>query len=222
MNNNLKKDLNLFAAIGRERGIGAIDFERTLKKCLVVFAGIFVVVLAVLLIINGSKKSKIDNLNESIEALQDDLKEIEQYKLEAESLQADIDRFNEAIAEFNGTQRLTVEDIQNVAKCMPAGLKLQSFSFGGSTISMSVSGTTELMIADFANSLRNSETIDKNATTEEDYHKKNFKSVTYTGVSKGTDNSYTGSVSVELNDIIVETEETTAAPPAEAATAAAE
>lgn len=219
MNNNLKKDLNLFAAIGRERGIGAIDFERTLKKCLVVFVGIFVVVLAVLLIINGSKKSKINNLNESIEALQDDLKEIEQYKLEAESLQADIDRFNEAIADFNVTQRLTVEDIQNVAKCMPAGLSIQNFSFSGSNIEMSVTGTTELMIADFANSLRNAETIDKTATTEEDYHKKNFKDVSYAGVTKNG-STYTGSVSVTLNDIIVETEEETTMAPVEAATEA--
>ncbi len=209
MNNYLKKDLNLFAAVGRERGIGAIDFEKSLKKCLIVFAAIFAVALIITLGVNGVRKSRIEKLNESIEALQADLQEIDQYKQEAEQLQRDIDKFNEAIAEFNVSPRLTTEDIKNIAKCMPAGIKLTSFSYSGNTISLSVTGTTELMIADFANSLRNSVTVDKAATTEEDYNKHNFKSVEYTGVTKsGTE--YNGSITVTLNDIIVE--ETTEAP----------
>lgn len=204
MNNYLKKDLNLFAAVGRERGIGAIDFEKSLKKCLIVFAAIFAVALIITLGVNGVRKSRIEKLNESIEALQADLQEIDQYKQEAEQLQRDIDKFNEAIAEFNVSPRLTTEDIKNVAKCMPSGLVLSNFSFSGSTITMGVTGTNELMIADFANSLRNSVTIDKTATTEEGYNKHNFKSVTYTGVNKNGD-LYSGNVSVELNDIVVET-----------------
>lgn len=210
MNNHLKKDLNLFAAVGRERGIGAIDFEKSIKKCLMVFAAIFGVVLLIALGVNGVRKSKIEKLNASIESLQADLAEIEQYKTEAESLQRDIDKFNEAIVQFNTSPRLTTEDIKNVAKCMPAGLELSSFSYGGNSISMSVTGTTELMIADFANSLRNSVTIDKTATTEAGYSKPNFKSVSYTGVSK-SGSTYTGSITVELNDIVVE-EPTTEAP----------
>ncbi len=206
MNNYLKKDINLFAAVGRERGIGAIDFEKSLKKCLLVFAVVFAMVLFIALSVNVYRKSKIEKLNESIEALQSDLQEIEQFKLEAESLQRDIDKFNEAIANFNTTSRLTTEDIKNVAKCMPSGLVLTNFSYSGNTISMSVTGSTELMIADFANNLRNSVTINKNATVESEYTKKNFKSVEYPGVSKN-DNIYTGNITVTLNDIIVETTE---------------
>lgn len=203
MNNHLKKDLNLFAAVGRERGLGAIDFEKSIKKCLLVFVAIFGVVVLITLGVNGVRKSKIEKLNASIESLQADLAEIEQYKEEAESLQRDIDKFNEAIAQFNTSPRLTTEDIKNVAKCMPAGLVITSFSYSGSAITMSVTGTTELMIADFASSLRNSVTIDKNATTESGYSKPNFKSVSYTGVSKNG-STYSGSITVELNDIVVE------------------
>lgn len=206
MNNILKNDLNLFAAIGRERGIGAIDFERTIKRCLVVFAGIFVVVLAVFLIINGTKNNKVEKLEASIEALQADLQEIEQFKLEAEELQDEIDRFNDAMDSFKVSPRLTTTDIQNIAACMPDGMTLTSFSYSGQRVTMSVTGTRELMIADFANSLRTASDINKNATTEEEYHKPKFKSVTYAGVTKGADNLYTGSVVVDLNDIVIEEE----------------
>jgi outer membrane murein-binding lipoprotein Lpp len=200
MNGNLKKDLNLFSAMSREKGLGAIDFEKTLKKCLLVFAAVFAVVLLITLGVNGARKHKIEKLNSQIEALQADLEEIDQYKQESEQLQRDIDKFNEAIAEFNVSQRLTTEDIKNVAKCMPAGIKLTSFSYTGDTIVLGVTGTTELMIADFANSLRNAVTIDKNATTEEGWTKPNFKSVLYTGVTKSGD-TYTGTISITMNEI---------------------
>lgn len=218
MNSYLKKDLNLFASVGKERGLGAIDFEKSLKKCLLVFAVIFGVVLAIALIVNGSRKSKINKLNEAIEGLQADLQAIEEYKNEAEALQNDINKFNESIAQFDSSPRLTTEDIKNIARCMPAGIKLTSFSFGGQSVSMSVTGTTELMIADFANALRNSVTIDKTAKNEAEYSKSNFKSVQYTGVSKNGD-TYSGSIMVELNDVIVET---TTEAPVETTTAAAE
>lgn len=209
MNNHLKKDLNLFAAVGKERGLGAVDFEKSLKKCLLVFAAIFGVVLIIALGVNGVRKSKIEKLNAQIEELQAPLKEIDQLKQESEALQRDIDKFNEAIAAFSTTPRLTTEDIKNIARCMPAGLVLTNFSYGGSSISLSVTGTTELMIADFANNLRNSVTINKEATTEAEYNKKNFKNVMYTGVSKNG-STYTGSITIDLNDIV--TEETTEAP----------
>lgn len=217
MNNYLKKDLNFFAAVGKERGLGAIDFEKSLKKCLVVFAAIFGFVLVIALIVNGARKSKINKLNESIEGLQADLQAIEEFKNEAEALQNDIDKFNEAIAQFGVTPRLTTEDIKNIARCMPAGIQLSNFTYSGQEVSMSVTGTTELMIADFANALRNSVTIDKTAKSEADYAKHNFKSVTYTGVSKSGD-VYSGNVVVELNDIVVE--ETTEAPVEETTAAA--
>jgi Tfp pilus assembly protein PilN len=200
MNNYLKKDLNLF---GRERGIGAIDFEKSLKKCLVVFVAIFAVVVLIMLSINGIKVKKIEKLNADIDALQADLEAIEEYKQEAEQLQLDIDRFNESIDTFETTSRLTTEDIKNVARAMPSGITLTSFSYSGNSISLGVTGNSELVIADFANSLRNSITIDKTATNEADYNKKNFKDVTYTGVS-GSNGVYSGSISITLNDIVVE------------------
>jgi Tfp pilus assembly protein PilN len=203
MNNYLKKDLNLFSAAGRERGIGAIDFEKSLKKCLLVFVAIFAVVALIMLGINGIKSSKITKLNDDIAALQDDLNAIDEYKSESEQLQADINRFNEAISSFETTSRLTTEDIKNVARSMPSGLTLTSFSYSGNTISLSVTGNSELIVADFANSLRNSTTIDKTATNEADYSKKNFKEVTYSGVS-GNGGAYSGSITVTLNDIVVE------------------
>jgi Tfp pilus assembly protein PilN len=203
MNNYLKKDLNLFSAAGRERGIGAIDFEKSLKKCLVVFVAIFAVVALVMLGINGIKSSKVAKLQADIDALQDDLNAIDEYKSESEQLQADIDRFNEAISGFETTSRLTTEDIKNVARSMPSGLTLTSFSYSGNSISLSVNGSSELIVADFANSLRNSTTIDKTATNEADYSKKNFKEVTYSGVS-GSNGAYSGSITVTLNDIVIE------------------
>ncbi len=202
MNNYLKKDINLFACVGRERGIGAVDLERSIKKCLLVFAVIFGVVLVACLGTNQIKKSKIEKLNNDIQALQADLKEIEQYKLEAEQLQKEIDNFNSAIVEFESSPRLTTDDIKNVARAMPAGVTLKSFNYNGNAINLEVVGNSELVIADYANSLRNSVTVDKTST--EGWNKKNFKDVKYTGVSKN-DALYTGSITVILNDIVVET-----------------
>ena len=189
MNNYLKKDLNLFAAVGKERGVGAVDFERSVKKSLLVFAVIFGVCLVACLGVNGFRQLRINQLNEEIAALQPQLEEIDAYRAEAEQLQRDIDNFNTGIAEFNVSPRLTVADIEAVAKCMPAGVTLGSFSYSGTSVNMSVAGNSELAIADFANSLRNS-----------GY----FKSVSYSGVSR-SGSSYNGSISVELKDIVAET-----------------
>lgn len=206
MNNYLKKDLNFFACIGRERGLGAIDFEKALKKCLIVFAAIFGVVLLICLSVNGVKKGKIKKLNADIEALQEDLKLVDQYKTESEELQADIDRFNQAIADFNVSPRLTTEDIKNIAKAMPTGLSLTSFTYSGNTINLGVSGSTELMVADYAHNLRDSKTEIKGSAVEGTANtvKSNFKDVQYSGVSKNG-NIYTGNITVTLNDIVVET-----------------
>ena len=193
MNNYLKKDLNLFAAVGKDRGAGAIDFERSIKKSLAVFAAIFAVCLIACLGMNGVRQLRINQLNEDMAALQSQLAEIDGYRAEAESLQNDINSFNTAIAEFEVSSRLTIADIETVAKCMPAGVSLESFSYSNNSINMSVTGGSELSIADFANSLRNSEY---------------FKSVTYNGVTK-SDTVYSGSLTVELKDIVAET--TTAA-----------
>lgn len=189
MNNYLKKDLNLFAAVGKDRGAGSVDFERSIKKSLVVFVAIFAVCLIACLGLNGVRQLRINQLNEDIAALQGQLAEIDGYKAEAEQLQNDINSFNTAIAEFNVSPRLTIADIETVAKCMPAGVTLESFSYSSGSINMSVTGGSELSIADFANSLRNS---------------KYFKSVTYNGVTK-SDVSYNGNITVEIKDIVAET-----------------
>ncbi len=189
MNSYLKKDLNLFASVGKERGVGAIDFERSIKKSLLVFAAIFCICLVACLGINGFRQMQINRLNEAMAELSPQLAEIDGYRAEAESLQNDINSFKTAIAEFEVSSRLTIADIETVAKCMPAGISLQDFSYSNNSISMSVTGGSELSIADFANSLRNSAY---------------FKSVSYNGVSKGGD-GYTGSITVELKDLVAET-----------------
>lgn len=189
MNSYLKKDLNLFASVGKERGVGAVDFERSIKKSLLVFAAIFCVCLIACLGVNGLRQMKINRLNAAMEELKPQLAEIDGYKAEAEGLQNDIDSFKTAIAQFEVSPRLTITDIETVAKCMPSGVVLSEFSYSGSTISMSVTGNSELSIADFANSLRNSQY---------------FKSVEYTGVSKN-ESIYTGSITIELKDIVAET-----------------
>lgn len=189
MNNYLKKDLNLFAAVGKDRGAGSVDFERSIKKSLVVFVAIFAVCLAACLGLNGYRQLRINRLNEDMAALQSQLAEIDGYRAEAEQLQNDINSFNTAIAEFEVSPRLTITDIETVAKCMPVGVSLESFSYSSGSINMSVTGGSELSIADFANSLRNS-----------GY----FKSVTYNGVTR-SDATYNGSVTVELKDIVAET-----------------
>jgi len=196
----LKRDINFFAVIGQDSSGFAIDFEKCVKISLAVFGVIAAVIIGLLLMVNGGQKLKTVSLEKSIEDLQEPLKEIEVIKAEAEQLQMDIDVFNQSINEFNQQARLTTKDIEKIAQCLPDNtVTITSFNYSEDTAVISCTGTTELAIADFANSLRTKE-IDKAdaADNPELLGQPYFASVKYTGVSKGDENEYSASVEVTL------------------------
>ena len=119
----------------------------------------------------------------------------------------DIDTFNQSVNDFNTQARLTTADIAKVAACVPNGVTINSFSYGGGTVSLSCTGNSELAIADYANSLRNSQQQNPNPTSEDDYYIKDFEDVTYTGVSRSSDNEFSASISVKLKPPVVEVPE---------------
>lgn len=203
---NLKKDINFFAVIGQDSSGFAIDFEKVLKICLGIFAIVFIIVFGILTTITTAQKMRISKLSDDIAALEEPLARVEQYKQEAENLQIDIDTFNQSVNDFNTQPRLTTEDIAKVAACVPNGVTINSFSYGGGTVTLSCTGNSELAIADYANSLRNSQQQNPNPTSEDDYYIKDFEGVTYTGVSRSGDN-FSSSISVKLKAPVVEVPE---------------
>lgn len=210
---NVKRDINFFAVIGQDASGFSFDFESALKKSIIVFAIICVVVIGVMTSIAGALKLSVKGLEDDIAALEEPLKEIEKLQAEAEALQMDIDTFNSSVNEFNTQNRLTMNDITNIAKCMPSAVTLNSLTYSGDVVTLSCTGTSELVIAEFANSLRNSRSIRENAkNTDADKYVENFSDVQYTGVSKSGD-VYSSNIVVTLNSRAVEevVEETTEA-----------
>ena len=196
--NMLKRDINFFAVIGQDSSGFAIDFDKVLKISLVIFAAIAIIIVGFMGMINGAQQLKISSLEKGIEAMEEPLQRVEQLKLEAEGLQMDIDTFNQSVREFDQQARLTTEDIQKIAACMPNGVTVSSFSYSGDTVSLSCTGNSELAIADYANALRNSQVKNPEPTSEEDYYIKDFADVQYTGVSRSEDGTYSASINVVL------------------------
>ncbi len=200
MNKNLKRDINFFAVIGQDSGGFSIDFNSVLKKCIIVFVIIGVVVVGIMASIAGVMQGSVNALNEKIAALEEPLKEIEELKATAEGLQMDIDTFNNSVNEFNTQSRLTMNDIRNIAVCMPSSVTLNSLSYSGDTVSLSCTGTSELVIAEFANALRNSQSLKEGAkNTDADKYYNDFANVQYTGVSKSGDSTYSSTIIITLN-----------------------
>jgi len=207
--NLLKRDINFFSVIGQDSNGFAIDFEKCVKVSLLIFAVIAAVIIGIMVMINGGLALKKGSLEKAIADLEEPLKRVEQLKQESEQLQADIDIFNQSVAEFDTQPRLTTEDIEKIAVCMPASVKITSFSYGGDSVSLGCTGDSELAIADFANSLRNSQVQNPNPTSEDDFYIKDFADVAYTGVSKSGDKLYTSNITITLKsrEPVVEEEE---------------
>lgn len=205
MNKNLKRDINFFVVIGQDVNGFSFDFNATLRKCVIVFAILCVAVIGIMSSTLGVYKVKVNGLNEDIAALEEPLKEIEQLEKAAEALQMDIDTFNASVNEFNTQSRLTMADITNIAKCMPSTVTLNSLNYSEDTVVLSCTGSSELVIAEFANSLRNSRSVRPDAKkTDADMYEANFSKVEYTGVAKAGDSTYTSSITITLNSRAVE------------------
>lgn len=203
--NLLKRDINFFSVIGQDSSGFAIDFEKCVKVSLLIFAVIAGVIIGIMVMINGGLALKKAGLEKDIAALEEPLKRVELLKEESEQLQKDIDIFKQSVAEFDTQARLTTEDIEKIAVCMPNSVRLTSFGYSGDTVTLGCEGDTELAVADFANSLRNSQVQNPEPTGEDDYYIKDFDDVTYTGVSKSGE-KYTSSVTVKLKSREVEEE----------------
>ena len=203
---NLKRDINFFAVIGQDSSGFAIDFEKVLKICVGIFAIIAIVIIGILTTITTVQKMSINKISEDIAALEEPLARVEQYKIEAENLQIDIDTFNQSVNDFNNQARLTTEDIAKVAACIPNGVVINGFSYSGDTVSLTCTGDSELAIADYANSLRNSQQPNPNPTSEDDLYIKDFLDVSYTGVSRSGD-KFNSAISLKLKPPVVEVEE---------------
>ena len=196
--NMLKRDINFFSVIGQDSSGFAIDFEKCIKISLVIFGVIAAAILGLMIVINGGLTLKRKGLEKDIADLEEPLKRVEELKSQAEQLQMDIDIFKQSVAEFDAQSRLTIKDMENIAMCMPNSVKIESFGYSGDSITLACTGESELAIADFANSLRNSQEQNPNPTSEADYYIKNFKDVTYTGVSRGGEKQFSSTIIVTL------------------------
>lgn len=199
MNKNLRQDINFFEALGKDKVASSVDFMQTVKKCVIIWLAVSVVVVGIAALSNVMLKAKINNLTAENEKLAPQLEEVNALKLEAEILKADIEKFNTAVADFDVNPRLTVADISNIAYAKPNGINITAISYGDNRVSVTCNGATELLTADYANNLRNSVTKNPNATADGTMYINNFKNVTYTGATGG-EGVYTSTIIIDLND----------------------
>lgn len=205
--NNLKRDINLFAVIGQDSNGFAVDFEKWLKLSLTFFAIVAVAVMVLLGMVNGGQKLKIRGLEKDIADLEEPLARIELLKSESEQLQMDIDVFQQSVSEFDQQPRLTMKDIEKIAYCMPNSVAIASITYNEQNVVISCSGNSELAIADYANSLRNSKEQNPEPTGEDDFYIYDFDDVTYTGVTKSDEDVYSAAITVVLKSRVIEVPE---------------
>lgn len=212
MNNGLKKDLNFFASVGRERGIGAIDFEKSIKRSLMVFVPILIVALAITLGINGIKKAKLAKLNNDIDAMQDQLDEAAEKLAQKEELEADIEIFDEAKSTYDETPTLDLSLLSKISSARPKEASIKAFNYSGLTVSIDCIGSNVGSVASYVHQLRNiklSEGLDAaNA----------FSDIVYDNTMDKNTGGVSGSITLTLNEVTTEAEEEST----ETTTAAAE
>jgi hypothetical protein len=189
MNNNLKKDLNFFAAVGRERGLGAIDFEKSVKRSLMVFVPIFIIALAIVLGSNGVKKATINKLNNDIADMQEELDEAAEKLAQKEELQSDIATFDEAKAAYDETPTLDLNLLSEVSRARPNVVSTEHISYAGLKISLSCTGTEVNAIASYVHNLRDVKDSDGNIA---------FKEITYSNSMNSESGAVSGSINMEL------------------------
>lgn len=181
---NLKRDINFFEAIFKDKTKKTRDMEKDIKTSIKVFAG---VACAVIIILGGkigiTKIRTAALLSENANlASPEKLQEIENNKTKAEFLKTQNELLDAKIKEFNAFTKLTTSDLADVAFYQPDGISIKGVSYSSGKIKLSCQGANELIGAYFAQSLRNSG---------------EFEDVQYTGVTKaGTE--YTAEVVIVL------------------------
>lgn len=182
---NLKRDINFFEAIFKDKTKKTRDMEKDIKTSIKIFVG---VACAVIVILGGKagitmiSTSAMLSENENL-ASPEKIAEIEQNKTKAESLRVQNEMLDAKIKEFNGITKLTMANLADVAYYQPSGIVIKSVSYEEGELKLSCQGTDELIGAYFAQSLRNSG---------------KFDNVIYTGASKSEANVYTAEVTIIL------------------------
>lgn len=193
MNKNLKRDINFFIALGKDKGKATVDFNKQIRKTLLIFAAVAFVSIVVILVDKGFQsinKANWENKVESV-ATEERLKEIQATKEKSEKLADENKALKSKIDEYAGFEKLLIEDIENVARLQINGLFITSFAYNEGILTLACYGTSEQTGPDFANALRQSN---------------KFTSVEYTGMSAAEEGKYPFSVSLSY------IEETTEAP----------
>lgn len=183
---NLKRDINFFEAIFKDKTKKTRDMEKDIKTSIKVFAG---VACAVVVILGGSigytkiRTAALLSANANL-ATPEKLQEIENNKVKAESLKVQNQKLDEKIKEFNSVVKLTLEDLTDVAQNQPYDIIITGVSYKEGELKLNCQGNNELIGAYFAQTLRNSE---------------KFDDVQYTGVTKN-DTLYNAEVVVLLHN----------------------
>jgi cell division protein FtsB len=190
-----KSDINLFDCIFKDKTKKAINLEKEIKKSILVFAGVAVVVIVVggagVLAQKGMleyTKSRSANLRETF-----DFDAISAKKAECEKLTADNQKIRAELANFEASPQFKTELLGYIAAAQPEDVLISSIGYSGSTISLSCTGSEQLTGAKFANRLREETDV--------------FSDVSYAGTS-GSGNSWSFSIDVTIVDKQAEEAET--------------
>lgn len=182
-----KSDINLFDCIFKDKTKKAVNLEKEIKKSLLVFVGIAVVVGVIGAVSVGTQKallevtkSKTANLRETF-----DFDAIAAKKAECERLTADNQKIRTELANFESSPQFRTTLLGYIAAAQPEKITINSISYSNSVITLNCTGGEQLTGAKFASRLREETDV--------------FSDVEYTGTSGG-DNIWSFTVRITIVD----------------------
>lgn len=183
---NLKRDINLFESIFKDKTKKTRDMEKDIKTSLKIFAGVAcaaAVFLGINIGINVIRVNALLKENDSL-ATPEFLEEVAANKALVESLKVENQMLKDKLIEFESTTKLTIQDINDIAYYQTPDVTITGISYTEGCVKLRCQGTDELTGADFAQNLRSSG---------------KFEDVVYTGVTKASENVYTVEISIYLH-----------------------
>lgn len=180
----LKRDINLFEAIFKDKTRKSVDITTQIKSCAKIFAAVLavaVVLLTAMCIFSALRISDLERENAAL-ATPEKLEEIALNKAKVEALTTENQMFAQTLTDFDNSTKLTIQNLKDVAYYQPPNMIVTSISYSEGTLTLNCQGADELTGASFARSLRDSG---------------KFNDVIYTGTAK-SDSVYTFSISVQL------------------------
>lgn len=156
---NLKRDINLFEAIFKDKTSKARDMEKDIKTCIKIFVAVACICIVGFAGFIGFDIVSMQRYKALNQALSEEINEedVRKLKNEVDSIKSQNEKLQEKLDEFKTLSNLRIDDIQNIAYEQPEGVTITSFEYNSGEFEILCKSSDELSGSYFAGNLRNSD-----------------------------------------------------------------